>query len=83
MTATCQVCGLERATVRTQLRFQGEFVAVAACVDRTACRTRVEAASGTWDLGEFDPKRGPRGFSEAHRIVFEAARRWRERQANR
>lgn len=84
MTGDCQVCGMGSAAVQTRLvrRFEGEqYAVVARCVDRAGCKSRVEAAGGTWDIQDAETRHGPRGFTDGHRRVFEANRRWREGRA--
>ena len=83
----CVVCGAEAPTRFLLIRWaSGDplFTAGPRCIDRKACRERVEAAGETWEVVEAvgDVARGRTGFSAGHRIVFEAARRWRERQAS-
>lgn len=81
MTGDCQVCGMASAAVQTKLvrRLEGEpFATVERCIDAAGCRVRVEAAGGKWDIGEAETRHGPRGFTEGHRQVFAAAKRWRE-----
>lgn len=55
------------------------FSSVPRCIDRAACRARVEAAGGAWEVqdGVTLEERPRRGFSDGHRTVFEAAARWR------
>lgn len=56
MTKTCLLCGHEGPDVRVGLAawkkpIDGEvFTSIPRCVDKTACRDRVEADSQEWEL---------------------------------
>ena len=77
----CLICGFEGPTRFLLVCWSTGFTAGPRCVDRDACRARVEASGETWDVADAaeTQARGRTGFSTGHRTVFEAARRFRER----
>ena len=83
----CDICGAELGVISlTTVRLavpdpkRGEFVTAYRCEAREQCRARVEQQGKVWPVIDgTTPERGMRVvFTEAHRRVFEAARKWRD-----